>query len=238
MSNHAAYGLPIESLDVLVIEDSKAMQILMRGMLNAMGVRRVRLYDDGQTALAAAIAEPPNVILTDCHMEPMNGLEFLNAIRRQKMAALRHVPVLFVTAHGTISMVQKAALAGAQHVVVKPVSPNALYARLRWLTTDEREMVVAPNGQVVIQGVRETISAQLERRRRLYHGRVLNKLKEGSTQAVTQSGRGVPNDVIVSDQNTGTDVNEPRQAFAPSKAAFRPRQRRAKSKNRGSLGRI
>lgn len=45
MPHHATYAVPNEQLDVVVIDDSKNMQGIVRPMLNAMKVRRVRLFD-------------------------------------------------------------------------------------------------------------------------------------------------------------------------------------------------
>ena len=44
MPHHATYAVPNEQLDVVVIDDSKTMQGILRSMLNAMKVRRLRLW--------------------------------------------------------------------------------------------------------------------------------------------------------------------------------------------------
>lgn len=241
---HAAFGLSIEALDVVVVDGSKAMHSFMRGMLTHIGVRRLRFFEDGRSALAACIADPPNVILTACQLEQMSGLQFLAAVRSNKMRALSHIPVLFMTPDSTIAMVQKAALAGAQHVVVKPFSTNTLHARLRWLTSDDRELVPAQEGHVVINGVRETISAQLERKRQLYRRRLIDHTDREANGAgkkaaihslqtkeiAKEPAQEAPKEAVDEKKQTPADT-----LFAPSPVAIRARQRRSQRRQRFSL---
>lgn len=58
MPHHATYAVPNELLDVAVIDDSKTMQGIIRSMLNAMKVRRVRLFDSTEAALHSMLHEP------------------------------------------------------------------------------------------------------------------------------------------------------------------------------------
>ena len=223
MTHHAAYGLTVEALDIIVIDDSKSMQVILRSMLTGMNVQRVRCFDRVDEAISSAIAEPPNVFLTDWQMKPYNGFQFLRLLRQKRMMPLCLVPVLFVTAHGTMSVVQKAALAGAQHVVVKPVSPQALHARLRWLTTDSRPLELGGDGAFVIEGVKETIKRQIENRQRLYRGKQTVSSEMGLEHA--------PKPIVVheNDEVAPAPYVEPKQAFAPSKQAHRPRKLRNRS---------
>ncbi|MCW1404477.1 response regulator [Novosphingobium sp. MW5] len=121
-----------------------------------------------------SLAEPPNVILTDWRMEPTSGYQFLRLVRHRHMEPLCFVPILFVTAHGTGPLVDKALRAGAHHVLVKPVSPSTLYKRLRWLLTDDRPMTLEHSGFYNIYGIHKTMDEQAGKMQslagaRLYH---------------------------------------------------------------------
>ncbi|PTW60573.1 response regulator receiver domain-containing protein [Breoghania corrubedonensis] len=177
MRHSLAYNVPLESLDVVVVEDSKQMQTIIRSVLGAMRVQRVRTFDSAEKALQAMLSEPPHLIITDWRMEPITGYQLLRSIRHRRMAPLCFVPVLMVTAHGTRSLVEKALRAGAHHVLVKPLAPTALHQRMEWIIRDARKLVLEPGQDFfVIEGVAQALAVQSERRQaldqaRLHHAR-------------------------------------------------------------------
>lgn len=163
MKHHAAFGLAMEDLDVVVVEDSKPMQTILRSILLSFRVARVRTFDSVDDALESSLAEPPNVIITDWRMEPTSGYQLLRLVRHRHMEPLCYVPILFITAHGTRPLVDKALRAGAHHVLVKPLSPSTLHKRLRWLLSDERPMILEHSGFYNIYGIQRTMDEQAEK---------------------------------------------------------------------------
>ena len=163
MSHNACYSMPIEFLDIVVIEDSKPMQMILRAMLAALQARRIRLYDSGQKALQAMVREPPNLIITDLRMPGMSGLALLRAIRSPKMDPLCFVPVIVVTAHATQGVVEEAMNAGAHLLLVKPVAPQSMLERINWIINDYRRFVIGPDGSYGIEGVTERMEARRNR---------------------------------------------------------------------------
>ncbi|MBO0346243.1 response regulator [Roseibium limicola] len=181
MKNHAAYGLAMEDLDVVVVDDSKPMQSILRSILMSFRVARVRVFDSVDEALSGMLAEPPNLILTDWRMAPTSGYQLLRLIRHRHMEPLCYVPLLFVTAHGTRALVDRALRAGAHHLLVKPVAPSTLFNRLRWLMADERPMILEHSGFYNIRGINRVLDEQKERSRSLdqaqmVHDRTVQKL--------------------------------------------------------------
>lgn len=176
MKHHAAYGLVMEDIDAVVVEDSKPMQTILRSILLSFKVSRVRVFDSVDDALEASLAEPPNVILTDWRMEPTSGYQFLRLVRHRHMEPLCYVPILFITAHGTRPLVDKALRAGAHHVLVKPVSPSTLFKRLQWLMADERPMILEHSGFYNIYGIQKTLDEQAEKLQSLAGARLHHKI--------------------------------------------------------------
>lgn len=169
---HAAYSMPMEALDIVVVEDSKHMQTIFRSVLTAMRVGRIRIYDSPVSALDAMLAEPPNLILTDWKMEPLSGFQMLRLIRHKRMAPLCFVPILFVTAHGTRELVEKVLRAGAHHLLAKPISPSSLLKRLEWIVRDGRELELdEATGFYRIAGVDAALAADREKRSTLQQAR-------------------------------------------------------------------
>ena len=70
---------------------------------------------DGRALLDLALAEPPDVVLTDLAMPGMGGVELIAALR----AALPHVPVLVLTMHANDEAVFAALRAGARGYLIK-----------------------------------------------------------------------------------------------------------------------
>lgn len=184
MSNHhAAYGLTFEELDVVVVEDSRQMQTILRSILLSFKVERVRVFDTVDAALEAMLNEPPNLIISDWRMEPATGYQMLRLIRHKNMAPLCFVPLLFVTAHGTRAFVEKAFRAGAHHLLAKPVSPSMIHARLNWLLNDAREFIPDKNGFYSIEGVGLLLEQQAGKMKtldgaRAYHQRATRRYQE------------------------------------------------------------
>ncbi|MEP2841548.1 response regulator [Roseibium sp.] len=191
MKHHAAFGLAVEDLDVVVVEDSKPMQTIIRSILLSFKVSRVRTFDSVDEALESSLAEPPNLILTDWRMEPTSGYQLLRLVRHRHMEPLCFVPVLFLTAHGTRPLVDKALRAGAHHVLVKPISPSTLYKRLQWLLNDNRPMILENSGFYNVYGIQKTMDDQAEKMKtlegaRLYH-RVATQKRAKIEEAVVEA---------------------------------------------------
>lgn len=163
MPHHATYAVPNEQLDVVVIDDSKTMQGIIRSMLNAMKVRRIRLFDSTETALHAMLNEPPNLIICEWKAGLVSGHQLLRMVRARFMEPLCYVPVIILTATPTRAIIDKAMGAGANLIVVKPISPAIMQERIAWLQRDQRELILGPRGSFEIEGVRESMMAQQER---------------------------------------------------------------------------
>ncbi|MEJ2592019.1 MAG: response regulator [Candidatus Thiodiazotropha sp.] len=114
--------------DILAVDDTPASLRLLSDLLSAEGYR-VRSAINGELALHAAIAKPPDLILLDVNMPGMDGFEVCRRIKAQ--AHLREVPVIFVTAHSEMSEKLKGFDLGAVDYVTKPFQREELLARVR-----------------------------------------------------------------------------------------------------------
>lgn len=138
MPYHSAYLLPFESLDIVVVDDSQPMRHIYQSIILSFGVKRLRLFSGGQDALNEMVNDPPNLLITDWRMKPMDGYELLKTIRRSDMMPLSLLPVIMVTGYASRHFVQKCFDAGVQQFLVKPVSPNTIFERIKWTLSDSR----------------------------------------------------------------------------------------------------
>jgi len=102
---------------VLIIEDDAALRALETRLAERAGFD-VRTAPDGPTGLASALAEPPDVVVSDFHMPGMNGPELLRKLRQ--IPAMQSSPILMVTGDRSDSVRKNLVEAGADDVIVKP----------------------------------------------------------------------------------------------------------------------
>lgn len=115
----------VGSLFGLVIDDQRTMRAIVRQMLHQIGIEDVADCPEGLEAwnfLANCGTAVPDFIICDLHMEGMDGLEFVNAIRRSKNDTVHNIPVLILTGDPDKFLHQVADQAGAAKVIQKPIS--------------------------------------------------------------------------------------------------------------------
>ena len=112
---------------VLVVDDQPANLRVVSALLERKGYR-VAVAENGEAALDAAEAQPPDLMLLDMMMPGMDGFGVMEEIRLR--ALLPRVPVVFLTAAQDRALLLRAFDAGAVDYVVKPFIPEELLARV------------------------------------------------------------------------------------------------------------
>ena len=101
----------------------------MRGLLKEMGCNNAEEAEDGAVALAAMKGQRFDFVVCDINMPNMNGFEFLKAVRADD--ALKHIPVLMVTAEARKEDIVRAAQDGAAGYIVKPFTKATLEEKVQ-----------------------------------------------------------------------------------------------------------
>ena len=83
-------------LKFLIVDDFSTMRRIVRGLLKEMGCHHTAEAEDGAAALNLLKAQRFDFVVSDINMPNLDGFELLKAIKAD--AALRHLPVLMVTA--------------------------------------------------------------------------------------------------------------------------------------------
>ena len=115
---------------VMVIEDEKIMNTFILGSLRRMGILDLYSFDNGLAALREIAALKPDLVLTDVHMQPMGGIEFLKNLRSLADERLSGIPVIFLSADSSKSTVGETLPLGVAGYLVKPPSLKALEAKI------------------------------------------------------------------------------------------------------------
>lgn len=106
---------------VLVAEDAKANQMLIRLLLEKEGLSAV-VVENGQEALEAVLRESFDLVLMDMQMPVMSGLEAVQAIRAKGLT----VPIIALTALAMKGDDEKCLQAGCDGYLSKPIDRKAL----------------------------------------------------------------------------------------------------------------
>jgi two-component system response regulator AtoC len=100
---------------ILVVDDDRAVGMVLAALITQAGYDAQHL-GSGAEALAALAARRVDAILSDVRMPGMDGLELLTAVKKRAP----EVPVILITAHGTIPLAVEAMKAGAAEFLLKP----------------------------------------------------------------------------------------------------------------------
>ena len=112
----------------LVVDDFSTMRRIVRNLLKELGFTNVDEAEDGQIALQKLNSLPFEFVVTDWNMPNMDGLTLLQNIRATP--ALKHLPVLMITAEAKKENIIAAAQAGASGYIVKPFTAATLSEKL------------------------------------------------------------------------------------------------------------
>lgn len=123
-----AQAAEIEREKILLVEDNPAIAAVIHATLTREGYH-VFMVDDGIDAFKCALAERPDLILSDLAVSRLDGYALLEKVRTNEATA--HIPVVLLTTKATPEEEQKALEAGFFDFVAKPVQPPRIIARTR-----------------------------------------------------------------------------------------------------------
>lgn len=116
----------MEHSDVLIVEDDASLSEALRDTLELAGYS-VICAADGVDALQKLAIHRVRLVISDVQMERMDGLALLENLGRR----FRNLPVLLMTAYGTIQKAVQAMKLGAVDYLVKPFEAETLLAQVQ-----------------------------------------------------------------------------------------------------------
>ena len=111
--------------DILLVDDDPDLLQLISLRLTSAGYR-VRTADSGETALASLAVARPAAVITDLRMPGIDGMQLFQAIHREHPA----LPVIILTAHGTIPDAVSATQRGVFGFLTKPFDSQDLLQKV------------------------------------------------------------------------------------------------------------
>jgi len=116
-----------EHTNIMVVDDTPANLKLLHKMLQSKSYR-VLAFPDGEKALNAAARHPPDLIFLDIKMPGMDGFEVCERLKAD--AALKDIPVIFISALAETADKVKAFAVGGVDYVTKPFQFEEVNARV------------------------------------------------------------------------------------------------------------
>lgn len=113
---------------ILIVDDDENSRFMLRRRLQQLGFENVTEAGDGESGLALARRELPDIMLLDVMMPGTDGMSVLRVMREDDR--LREVTVLMVSAHDTLDMAARCIELGAEDYLGKPVLIPMLRARI------------------------------------------------------------------------------------------------------------
>lgn len=113
---------------ILYIEDNEYNRKIVRQLLGRTSYRLMEAVD-GESGVAMAQKELPQLILMDVQLPKMSGLDATKALRADPRT--KDIPIIVITSFALSGDREKAADAGADSYLAKPYSPRELLALVR-----------------------------------------------------------------------------------------------------------
>jgi two-component system cell cycle response regulator DivK len=113
---------------ILYVEDNEFNRKIVRQLLTQTSYRLIEAVD-GESGVAMALAERPDLILMDVQLPKMSGLDATRTLRAD--ARTSEIPIVIITSFALSGDREKAAAAGATRYLAKPYSPRELMTLVR-----------------------------------------------------------------------------------------------------------
>jgi CheY-like chemotaxis protein len=102
------FQINLQELRVLVVDDSATARANLTEMLHEIGVGHVAGAADGADAIEMLREFPANIVFSDLHMAPIDGIELTRHLRNARDSSNRFLPIVILTADATEAQMKNA----------------------------------------------------------------------------------------------------------------------------------
>ena len=111
---------------IIVIDDEKIVGDMAKKILQAEGYE-VDAFIDSQVALEAIRAQRYDLVITDLKMPLVDGMDLIDIVKKINAA----LPIIIITAYGTIETAEEAIQKGAYDFITKPFRKETILITIR-----------------------------------------------------------------------------------------------------------
>ena len=117
-----------KDLKILVVDDFSATRTIVINHLSKLGYSNTVVAEDGVSALTSLKSSLFDLVVTDCSISDMSGLDLLKQIRAD--SDLKHIPVLMITSEDLQGNIINAIKAGLNDYIVRPIEEYTFKQKL------------------------------------------------------------------------------------------------------------
>jgi CheY-like chemotaxis protein len=149
-------GDALHGVELLYVDDEPQRRDVMRKLLMNLKPRRVQVAESSAEALKVVMGTPCNIVIAEHRLKAMDGIALVRELRSAVNYPRAIIPVLLLGDPVGTDVIKAALGAGANHFLIKPVSPEKLYERIHGVLNDNRPFVVK-DGRYVIKPSKMTL---------------------------------------------------------------------------------
>jgi CheY-like chemotaxis protein len=133
--------LRVEAQSVLVLDDHRFQQQVIRMILLGLGVQNVVAAKDVDEALRLMADQRFDLVIADYRLGGKSGAEFTRLVRGAHEGSDRFIPIIACTADTMPDVIKELRDAGADEILGKPVSPQSVCAKIDAVMNARRRFV-------------------------------------------------------------------------------------------------
>ena len=114
----------LQKLELMVVDDTSVSRMLITESLAEIGVKNISMAKDGKQALAALMAKPVHLVISDMNMPGLDGLGLLKALREFKPTS--KIGFILLTGSADKSLIERGRQFGLNNFIAKPFSTKAV----------------------------------------------------------------------------------------------------------------
>jgi CheY-like chemotaxis protein len=136
-----AERLNFKGVSALLVDRNAYCRSLVAQMLRGFGVQIIEACETGAAAQEALKVNHYDLCFTEADLPDMGGADLINWIRREQKDPLRFVPILVFSGYTQLRLLSVTRDAGANLLLKKPVSAQAIFDRISWLARTPRAYI-------------------------------------------------------------------------------------------------
>ncbi len=162
--------MPSHTATVSIVDDDPSVLKALARLIGTAGYR-VRTYDRAPAFLDGRLPKGPNCLVLDLQMPGLGGLD----VQRELVARGLHLPVIFLTGHGSIPSSVEAMKAGALDFLTKPVRGADLLEAVRAALDKDKARL---KGQHDLDSIRRRIATLSPREHEVFRWVIAGRLNK------------------------------------------------------------
>ncbi len=131
----------LEKARLLLLDDHAEGSSILNQIVRAFGVRRLFACKSPEEAKEYAAQDELHLVLANANLRHSSAYDFIHWLRRSRIQPNAFAPVILITGHSQVSNVRRARDCGANYVMAKPVSPQAVLERIGFVASQRKPFV-------------------------------------------------------------------------------------------------